>query len=395
MNRLFCILSLIAFVFLSCNHHHDLPEPAPKESKRTVIVYMIAENSLWKYAPSDSAEMAAAAPYIPDSVNFIVYKDGVELPILYTLSKKEGFRPWKKYTRDQDSADSLVMNDVLRTIKQNFPAEKYGLVLWSHGSGWIPRDTPSAPTRTIGVDNGRNEKSYPSADLGNKMNISELRWAINQNLHAEYILFDACFMQNIETAYELRNACDFIIGSPAEIPGDGAPYQLIMNELCSGDAVGIASNYFDYHERKSGVALSVIDCKKLENLAEKSKPYIQKIWSEKNIVRTDNIQVFAPFYARHGWEPEPFDIRSTMHKLLSHEEYETWNEALEQAVVFHKSTSSWPTEFDRSYSVLSDPEYYSGVGMFIPSPKYDKYHWNELFRNTSWYKAAGWETTGW
>ena len=392
MNRLFCILSLIAFVFLSCNHHHDLPEPAPKESKRTVIVYMIAENSLSPYTSSDSIELALGARYLPDSVNFIIYKDGVELPIIYTLSQKEGFRPWKKFTRDQDSTDSLVMRNAFEIITKNFPAESYGLVLWSHGSGWIPRKDSPRSTRTIGVDNNKNT----SSDAGNKMNISELKWAIDQVFHLDYILFDACFMQSIEVLYELRNSADFIIGSPAEIPGNGAPYNQIMEELCAGDAVGIADKYYKYYENRNGVALSVVDCKQLENFAQESKPYIQKIWEDKKILKTSNIQTYAPFSDSHGWEPEPFDMRSAFHKFLDEDDYEAWEKALEQTVIYHKSTYSWSTVFSNgNHNRLIDAEHYSGLGMFIPSNKYDKYLWNYYFRQTDWYKAAGWESTGW
>lgn len=392
MKRLFCILSLIVFFFSSCKHHSDLPEPAPQKSKRTVIVYMMAENSLSPYAPSDSAEIAYSAHLIPDSVNFIVYKDGVEYPVIYTVTKKEGFRPWKKYTRDQNSTDSLVMNDVFQLITRNFSAEKYDLVLWSHGSGWIPRKESSSKTRTIGIDNGLNS----TYDKGNKMNISELRWAIDQNFHLEYILFDACFMQSVEVAYELRNSTDYLIGSPAEIPGDGAPYDQIMNELCSGNAIGIATNYYHYYERRNGVALSVIDGRQMEHLAQESRPYIQKIWENKKVWQTNSIQSYAPFCENHSWEPEPFDIRCAMHRLLDTEDYEAWNQTFEQAVVFHEATYSWSTVFPQgSHNRLIDESHYSGVGMFIPSTKYDPYLWNYYFRNTEWYQAAGWESTGW
>lgn len=391
MKRIFCILSLIVLVFSSCKHHNDLPDPDTRKAKRTVIVYMMAENSLARFAASDSAEMAAGAHYIPDSVNFVIYKDDTNLPVIYTLSKKEGFRPWKKYSYDQDSADSITMKNTFGIIARNFPADHYGLVIWSHGSGWISRTDGPTKRKTIGVDNNHNG----TTNTGSKMNISEMRWAIDQNFHPDYILFDACFMQCIEVAYALRNTTDYTIGSPAEIPGNGAPYHQIMRHLCSGNVEEIAENYFSYYQSSDGVALSVINCKEMENLARQSKPYIQKIWKDGISVNTDNIQTYGPFSDNNNWTPEPFDIRGTMHKFLNEEDYAEWNKALEQAIVFQKSTNRWATIFAGNHNKLVSKDYYSGVSMFIPHQKYQRYYWNQMFRDTEWYRDVGWNSTGW
>lgn len=392
MKRILCILSLIALVFSSCKHHEDLPDPDNGKARRTVIVYIMAENSLNEYVENDSIEIAEGARDIPDSVNFIVYKDDVKLPIIYTVSKKEGFRAWKKFTFDHDSADSITMRNTFGLIARNFPAKHYGLVLWSHGSGWVSRTEKIRKKRTIGVDNNHNGTD----NSGTRMNISELRWAIDNNFHPDYILFDACFMQSIEVAFELRNSTDYTIGSPAEIPGDGAPYHKIMRSLCSGDAKDIADSYFNFYEHSDGVALSVVNCKELDYLAQQSTPYIQKIWKDGISVNTSGIQFYGPYCDEFSWVPEPFDMRGTMHKFLSEEDYTTWNQALEQVLVFQKSTDDWSTSFEAGkHNRLTDRTYYCGLGMFIPSQKYSRHYWNAMFRDTEWYKAAGWEGTGW
>jgi hypothetical protein len=68
----------------------------------------------------------------------------------------------------------------------------------------------------------------------------------------EYILYDACFMQTVEVVYELRAAAKYIIGSPAELPGRGAPYKQLMPALFLHDsehkiAEAIVNAYGSYY----------------------------------------------------------------------------------------------------------------------------------------------------
>ena len=44
------------------------------------------------------------------------------------------------------------------------------------------------------------------------MNISEFVEILEVTPHFDFILFDACFMQSVEVAYELRDYTDYCIG---------------------------------------------------------------------------------------------------------------------------------------------------------------------------------------
>lgn len=50
---------------------------------------------------------------------------------------------------EQNSADANVMKKVISTAFNQYKAEKYGMVFWSHGEGWIPSP---AKTRWFGQD---------------------------------------------------------------------------------------------------------------------------------------------------------------------------------------------------------------------------------------------------
>ena len=380
------IIYICALLCQSCHDHkEDMPKPA-QEAERTVIVYVAGENNLWNNVASDSAEMARAVGSIPDNYNLVLYMDRNTLPTITWMSAKKGVRLWHRYRNDQDSADSLAMLRTLGKIVKEFPAKRYGLVLGSHASGWIPR------RKTFGIDNNSNS---PYSNRGTEMEIPTLRGVLEQLPHMDFILFDACMMQSIEVAHELRYVTDYIIGSPSEIPGEGAPYDLIMPAMMRGDAIGIASKYFEHYKYGSGVALSVVKCSMTDSLAQATAPLVESLWTGRREVPTDNVQRYTTF-DKGLHHPEAQDMRSMMHSALPDSTLQAWESVLQSTVVWHGATAYWTSTYSGyEHHYLTDPEHYCCLSMFVPQEKYEPYNWNQDFRKCSWYKAAGWSTTGW
>ena len=240
------------------------------QKRKTVIVYMPAENSLNSFCYSDLEEILSVRSKIPSNNNVIVYIDKSKtldidtLPQLLEISNKE-YKTIKVYP-EQDSCNDSVFSLVLSDIKSLSPSESYSLVMWSHGTGWIP--SRNTPHKTIGIDNNNN--SYLNS--GTEMEIASMREAIEYTgLHFDCIMFDACFMQCIEVAYELKDITDFVIGSPAEIPAKGAPYNVVIPDFFLTDtetpAYVFAKDYFENYNYNEGVLLSVIKTSELDNLA--------------------------------------------------------------------------------------------------------------------------------
>ena len=389
MERLIYPILLLVFLCTACKH--DLPEPPNEHKSRTIIVYAAAENSLARFFYSDSLEMALGCNSIPKDVNFIVYKDGADYPSIYSVTAKRGFTLHKQYRQDQDSADSTVMLSTLRDIAKDFPAEHYGLILWSHGSGWISKKEYAPQKKAILIDNNVNSTS---SNFGSQMDISELHWVLRNFHHLDYLFYDACFMQSVESDYELRDVVDYIIASPAEIPGNGAPYHRIMSALCQADGEKIIHEYFDeYDDNGEGVVLSLVDCKQLDALARKTAEFIPTLAENQRELETRDIQYYVPFLSSNSYRPSPFDISSAMHRHLDDTQYQEWKKYFDQAVPLRLATDSWTSIF---YSPqITDREHFGGLSMFIPHSKYDYYGWNRQFQETQWYKAAGWHLTGW
>jgi len=77
------------------------------------------------------------------------------------------------------------MKQVLNDIIQMYPAQEYGLILWSHGTSWLPA---GSSLRSFGEDSGE------------QMNIPDL--AENLPIKFDFILFDACLMVSVEVVYD-------------------------------------------------------------------------------------------------------------------------------------------------------------------------------------------------
>ena len=388
---LFCIISVAG-----CHDDLELPAdstPQPRaEAERTVIVYMAGDNSLYSAVRKDTAEMIRGKGLIPENINVIIYIDDKgQKPAIFELSAKNGMQLWKQYDEEQCSTDPEVMLEALRTIEYYFPARHYGITFWSHATGWTPR------RKTFGKDETHGQSAEKS-----EMEIPVMRDVLAQLPKFDYIFFDACFMQCIEVAYELRNATNWMIGSPAEIPGPGAPYDKILDALCKNDPKGIVQGYDSNYPGSydgyyyPGVLLSCIDCTKLGELATVTGQMLTPFYMDRTEQSPSEFQYYSSSLEKYTYY---FDMRTTMCRLLSEEDYTAWMEVFDQAVPLHtlSSTNRWyaNTIFFPYEATIRDPECYSGVSMFVPLNEYDKYGWNEDFHKTSWYKAAGWDETGW
>ena len=99
--------------------------------------------------------------------------------------------------------------------------------------------------------------------------------------HLSYIIFDACYMANVESAYDLKEVTDYILGSACEIIANGMPYGDILPIMASTSPLldrlnNSAKAFVDYYKNNrqgaySSACSAVIDCRQLDALAEVTK----------------------------------------------------------------------------------------------------------------------------
>ncbi len=402
MNKLTLRMTLTVSVIISClcltSCSDDIPTPDEKLPGNTVIVYMGAENSLSSYSQLDLDEMKSALGDIPADCQVVVYRDATLKPAIFHLTSRK-FDTWREYDRDHNSADVATMKDILRSIVSDFPSEKYSLILWSHGSGWS--DRANAPQRSIIVDNGNNTLS----NRGSWLHVSQLASVLESLPRMEYIFFDACYMQSVEVASHLYPFTDFIIGSPTEIPGRGAPYHLIMKALCQADIPGIINGYVSGYPGLYGVLLSAVDCAEFGNFCTATAGFIPRIFPRNGMPSVGGIQIYAPAYGTNSGSmqsgmPVPYDIRSAMYRTLSAEDYDAWEQQWRKTILYPAHSKAWDTVYSPSFygnahCTLTDTEHYGGISMNIPQEDYQAQDWDKQFKLSPWYAFTLWEQTGW
>ena len=362
---------------------------------RTVLVYMAADNNLSystsNFAQEDLNEMISAAGDIPSNCRLIVYIDDADFPRILSIEQQQGRRPVAKvvhqYTEEHNSGDAETLQSVMEWTTDRYPAESYGLVLWSHGDAWMPAKAPVQ--RAVCLDSNSGSSWMEIADIAEALKLAP---------KMEFILFDACFMQCIEVAYELRHTAHYIAGSPAEIPAPGAPYNRIVKAMFqpSNSAAGIAEEYYQeyskgeiiipgYKDESFGVCLSVVDCNQLEILAEVTKEMLTKYADTLDDIDLKGTQRY--FLRNTSSRPYFYDMNGYMSCLLTDsEDYNLWKSVFDTAVPCKRTTTHWYSDYTGKEMV--DMANYSGISCYVPRNTSNRTKLNEAFRSTAWYQAV-------
>ena len=274
----FAIITLLGLSLWSCGSSNDEPTPPePETTKRTVLLYIVANNSLgqWGYDRDDLAEIDSVRRSIPKDYRLLVYHSKISstLPRLYEVTP-EGDETVAMYTEGQSHTVER-MREVISAAKAHAPADSYGIVLWSHATGWLQDgvDDPLAPAEPL-----IKPLSFGSEN-GKRMNLTSLRTAL-EGQDFDYVYFDACYMATVEVAYELRNVTKYIVGSPSELPAGGMNYEKNLPLLFSGsraDLIQSAKNTFEHYnavvdERDRCCTMAVIETAHMEELAKATRP---------------------------------------------------------------------------------------------------------------------------
>jgi hypothetical protein len=172
---------------------------------------MAADNDLDADALADIEEMKQG--FSEKDANLIVFVDPLD-EVPYLLKIGAGKETRIKSYPELNSADSVILKQIIQEVIGLYPAPEYGLILWSHGTSWLPAGTQ---LRSFGKDSGK------------EMNLPDLADALPVKFN--FILMDACLMGSVEVAYELKDKTDFIIASSTETIADGFPYDKIIPEL--------------------------------------------------------------------------------------------------------------------------------------------------------------------
>lgn len=419
-----CTLPLLPIV-TACHDNATNDEPDKAPVRRTVLIYMAAQNSLHKNAQSDSAEIMNGRQYIADNDRLLMFIDDKRAPRLYRVTRrcKEPvlLRRWDK---DICSTDPEQLREVLSMVRHDYEAQEYGLVMWSHATGWVPSTNSNYNVYNVcsakrpsafGIDDGPGVIN----DHGAQMDIDDMAQAMRQaGWHSKYILFDACLMQNVEVAYALRQVTDYVVASPMSIPSAGAYYtHQLQNGLFANDPGTIARTYYEDVSNPQmantmfagmGIAISCVRTDLLQPLADALKTvwarYDARNRLSNNWPDMTGVLPYQAYSAIYGYRPHNYDARQALQRILPKEYFQTIKPLLAKAVVCHYATNRIYVGpgYNTFQSMPRDASNYCCMSMFVPQQVYEANasscsygNLNAAFGQTAWYKACDMSNLGW
>jgi len=160
--------------------------------------------------------------------------------------------------------DPQNLIDFVEWGMQNYPADRYAVILWDHGNGWREEEPEEPVWRKVCGDDSSG---------GDYIMMTELRTALstiqNDEQKVDVLGFDACLMAMTEVAYEVRAHADAMVASELSTPLSGWPYDTILGDLVADSQMGTADlastivtrwhASYGYDGTQSAVNLSLID----------------------------------------------------------------------------------------------------------------------------------------
>lgn len=234
-----------------------------KQANWTILTYIAAHNNLDELGERSLKQILDVGSR-PD-VQLAALYDGTERAARY-IAGQPGAAAVEEPLDDLDSGDAGALLDTIRWAFEQCPAKRYGLVLWSHGSGWRPEEIEEVAKQARGDEDVDADESTERAGepgglvlfrstlahilkqerperailfddgTGHSLDTLELAAVANQvqdliGQPLDLLGMDACLMANLEVAYQLRGSVRHLVASEELVPGHSWPYDIIFGEL--------------------------------------------------------------------------------------------------------------------------------------------------------------------
>lgn len=380
-------LVLLAGVLLSaCTKEDDVPRP-PAEKERTFFIYMAADNSLDSYGYSNinSLVKAMTETHLWHN-NVVIYHDPMYVRegredaaprLLEVVKGDDGKLTTQEIRRyeEQNSASVEVFSSVLNEVLAKYDTDKFSLLMWSHGTGWLPVNPNYSTTRAIGQDGSDwlDTKAFADAIPAGKL---------------DYILFDACYMAGVEVAYELRKKADWVIAAATETPAPGMPYDVMPTYLfgANPDLAGFCDYYYSFYttypNQEYGAVISLIKTAGLETLAAAVKNALGNYDMEAiQAIPYSEVQYFDRTPALNPYAAHPYNVFFDLeHYIERVGADEAKLEAVRQAIAATVASCRYS-----SYFINLPIARCCGLSSYIPRKLP---HINAYYETLGWYKAV-------
>ncbi len=238
----------------------------------TIMIYMCGSNleSAPQASASGDVKEIAASGFSAEDLNILILPGGAKkwhidcfdesYTGIYAIRPDGVAKCWET-DRLLNMGDPATLSTLLKYGYENFPADKYGLIIWNHGGGSIGGVCSDETT-------------------GDNLSIPELQTALKDgpfcSQKLEWIGFDACLMASTEVAVMISPYAKYLVASEETEPGYGWDYSFLKNvgKNDSGAEIGqkIIDSYFDWYEKNCDIdklTMSCIDLDGIKLLTEK------------------------------------------------------------------------------------------------------------------------------
>lgn len=401
---LFLVCQVILSVVVSSCKEEPEPDPiAPDHFENVVLVYSAGANNLYSNLVADKAEMLKGLEQTdPMKSRLMLYESSPDNSVygrsaaLYEAVKdyKAGnfyFRLIKNYPNDVFTTDPIRLKEVIEDVRKIRKADRYGLVMWSHGGGWdpafsdhqisvgskIPATPGVAPDPGMSYWWGVDE----TGDKSDKMDIDELATAIPDGSF-EFIWFDCCYMGSVEVAYQLRRKSRYFVGYPTEVYTPGLDYTAAVPFLLKSepDLKGAAKSLYDYYtyvwSTGAAVTVGVFDLTKFDAVVE----IVRKAYADYSVPSLQGLIV----YSRSGVS-KLYDLRQTVTRVAEETGISLSDDEVNS--VFDAFTvCKYASERNFAGQPIHS-EIYSGLSTHIHTPGVET-DAERFYRSLDWYDAV-------
>lgn len=382
------ISMIIIFTFGMCACE-EKDTPSFLTAEQTVFMYFPWSSDLTDYFYQNISDMESAIKKnVPQKERILVFMSTTPtkaslFELIYENGKSKR-KTLKEYQNPQYTKTEGITS-FLNDVRTYAPARRYAMIIGCHGMGWIPVENTKVRTNILQAN--KKHWEYENVPLtrffGGKTSeyqtdISTLaKGIVNTGLKMEYILFDDCYMSNVEVAYELKEVTNYLIASTSEVMAYGMPYHQIGEYLIDRvDYEKICEGFYSFYSNYDTPCgtIAVTDCSELD--------YLASIMKEINDKYTFNINLTSSLQKLDGYSPTIFfDYGDYVSKLCQDQELlNRFNNQLSSTVIVKRNTDYY---FSRNKG-MGKINTFSGITISDPSNNTDALKKTE----TKWYTAT-------
>lgn len=298
----------------------------------TIMVYLAGDNNLDGAGVTDLNEMKQVGSNAAINIVCQFDREGARLTTNRYYVTKGGSAEKDVVAKlgETNTGDPKVLADFINWSAKNYPAERYLLVLWNHGSGWDDTNIYKAARgalkldvtrRGAGVSATRGARTPKSSAGAGSVSLGQLRAISNKRFRRalfsstietaiktraiafddnaqdfldsvemkrvlsgakkafgqkiDILGMDACLMNMAEVAYQVRASVGITVGSEEVEPGDGWPYHKILGALAANPKMApadlakvIVREYIRSYGPSEAVTQSALDLMKIAALTK-------------------------------------------------------------------------------------------------------------------------------